>query len=234
MKYLLIDTATDNCSVGIAEAETLLSRVEAVGKHQHSEVLNVYIQEALSQANTALSEIAGVAVAKGPGSYTGLRIGVSTAKALSYALVIPVVGLNTLAILAQQGVSQTLESAALYRPMLDARRMEVYTALYDGQIQQKSDASATVMDEEVARAYADGHEQLYVLGEGAKKVRDYFTGMSNVNFLDIPYPSVTGIAPLAAALFQNNQTEHAASFEPFYLKPVAASANEKLKKFLNP
>ena len=233
MKLLLIDTSTDNCSVSISASAQPLCTVEQAGKRLHSEVLNAFIQQALQKAGTDLSELAGVAVGKGPGSYTGLRIGVSTAKALCYALSVPLVGINSLTTLAWQARASVGDHNAAYCPMLDARRMEVYTALYDGALNPVQPTSALVVDETKAEELLEGQVMTYLVGEGATKAAPYFKEHDAELVSTINYPSAAGMAELAGTAIATGQTEDVATFEPFYLKGVAAGKNEKLTRFLN-
>lgn len=233
MRLLLIDTSTDNCSVSISDNAQPLSTVEQAGKRLHSEVLNEFIRQALQEAGTDLSDLAGVAVGKGPGSYTGLRIGVSTAKALCYALSIPLTGINSLTTLAWQARALVSDHKAAYCPMLDARRMEVYTALYDGALNPVQPTSALVVDETKAEELLKGQAMTYLVGEGATKAAPYFKKYDAELVSAINYPSATGMAELASTAMASGQTENVATFEPFYLKGVAAGKNEKLTRILN-
>lgn len=232
MKTLLIDTATDNCSVGIADDSQLLTVVEQVGKRQHSEVLNTFIQKAISRLSLNFEDLGGIAVGKGPGSYTGLRIGVSTAKALCYALNLPLVGIGSLEALANQAINHTQGDKGAYMPMLDARRMEVYTALYGPSLGPLKATTGLVIDQQSLDHILAHQTKVYLVGEGAHKATGYIEGYDGVEILPIHYPSASGMAELAAQAFANGRTEEVSSFEPFYLKGVAAGKNEKLNKLL--
>jgi tRNA threonylcarbamoyladenosine biosynthesis protein TsaB len=233
MKTLLIETSTNNCSVGLASGNELLTVVEQSGKRQHSEFLNVFIQEALKKTGWNLQEIEGVAVGKGPGSYTGLRIGVSTAKALCYALEIPLVGLSSLQILSQQLKQSTHANRGAFCPMLDARRMEVYTAIYDFELNLLKKNQALVLSDEVLSDLFDGHAWVHVGGEGAEKALPLLNARQGIEYQDIKYPSAYGMPGLANYKFKMGDTDDITQFEPFYLKEVAAGKQVKLQKFLN-
>lgn len=233
MKTLLIETSTDNCSVGLASGSALLTVFEQTGKRQHSEFLNVFIQEALRKTGWNIQEIDGVAVGKGPGSYTGLRIGVSTAKALCYALEIPLVGLPSLQILSQQIKQSANAKGGVFCPMLDARRMEVYTAVYDFELNPLKKNQALVLSDEVLSDLFDGHTRVQVGGEGAKKALSLLNARQGIGYQDIKYPSAYGMPSLANNKFQGGDTDDITHFEPFYLKEVAAGKQVKLQKFLN-
>lgn len=233
MKTLLIETSTDNCSVGLASGNELVAVVEQTGKRQHSEFLNVFIQEALKKAGWVIQEIEGVAVGKGPGSYTGLRIGVSTAKALCYALEIPLVGLSSLQILSQQLKQTTDANGAAFCPMLDARRMEVYTAVYDFDLNLVRNVQALVLSHQTLEDLLDDHIPIKIGGEGAQKALPLLNARQGIEYKDIKYPSAYGMPILANSKFKAGEMDDITRFEPFYLKEVAAGKQVKLQKFLN-
>ncbi len=233
MKTLFIETSTDNCSVGLASGSDLVTVVEQTGKRQHSELLNVFIQEALKKTGWKIQQIEGVAVGTGPGSYTGLRIGVSTAKALCYALDIPLVGLSSLQILSQQLKQSTNAKGSAFCPMLDARRREVYTAIYDFELNLLKKNQALVLSDEVLSDLFDGHAHVHVGGEGAEKALPLLDSQQGVEYKNIKYPSAYGMPILGNNKFKAGETDDITRFEPFYLKEVAAGKQVKLQKFLN-
>lgn len=233
MKTLLIETSTNNCSIGLAEGPELLIAVEEAGERKHSEVLNVFIEDALDRVGWQPGDLQRVAVGQGPGSYTGLRIGVSTAKAFSYALDIPLVGMPSLQVLSRQIKQEVPANDGFYCPMLDARRMEVYTAVYDNEGDLRKPVQALVLNHNNLSKLWEGYSPLYVSGEGAAKASDYLQQWPGVTYCPIHYPSVKGMASLADEQFKLGHTADVASFEPFYLKAVAAGKQQKLQQLLN-
>jgi tRNA threonylcarbamoyladenosine biosynthesis protein TsaB len=233
MKTLLLETSTDNCSVGLAEGGELLTVLEQSGKKQHSALLNVFIQKALEQVDWQAQDVERVAVGQGPGSYTGLRIGVSTAKAYCYALDIPLVGLSSLAILSQQLIKGVIDREGVLCPMLDARRMEVYTALYDREGNPLTTVQALVLNDENLRWLFENNQPIHVAGEGAAKAEAYLKSWEGVKYHALQYPSASGMAKLAHERFEKGETVDVATFEPVYLKAVAAGKPVKLQHFLN-
>ena len=164
MTYILnLETSTKNCSVSLAQNGVLVASPEIAEQgFSHAEKLHVFIEEVVAEATITLKDLHAIAVGKGPGSYTGLRIGVSTAKGLSYALDIPLIAVDTLLVLAKQ-----LEiTDGLLVPMLDARRMEVYSAIYDVDYNNVRVIQAEVIDE---NSFSDYNQKLYFLGDGAQK-----------------------------------------------------------------
>ena len=232
MKTLLLETSTDNCSVGLAEGGELLTVVEQSGKKQHSALLNVFIQKALEQVGWQAQDVERVAVGQGPGSYTGLRIGVSTAKAYCYAADIPLVGLSSLAILSQQ-LKGMIAGKGVLCPMLDARRMEVYTALYDREGKALTTVQALVLNDENLSWLFENNQPIHVAGEGAVKAEAYLKSRKGVKYHALHYPSARGMEKLANEQFEKGETVDVATFEPVYLKAVVAGKPVKLQNFLN-
>jgi len=147
-RILCFDTATKSCTVGVSIDGRAEAIVESLDEgYSHSEKLHGYIEEAMKQANLKMADLDAVAVGKGPGSYTGLRIGVSSAKGFAYALNIPIISIDTLQAMAAQ-CSEQIGNDDLLAPMLDARRMEVYTAFYNKRLESVTDISAEIIDEE--------------------------------------------------------------------------------------
>jgi tRNA threonylcarbamoyladenosine biosynthesis protein TsaB len=152
-----------------------------------------------------------IAVSKGPGSYTGLRIGVSAAKGLSFALNIPLISIDTLLALAMQ---VSIEKGLII-PMIDARRMEVYSAIFDNNFNQVRDVEAQILDE---NSFSNLDQEIYIIGDSSEKAKTIFTN-KNITFLDkIQFPSAKQMSSLSFEKFQNNDFEDVAYFEPFYLK----------------
>ena len=177
----------------------------------HAEKLHVFIEEMLKETGVSVQEIQAVAVSKGPGSYTGLRIGVSTAKGLCYALGIPLISVDTLQVLAKQVVVQN----GLIVPMLDARRMEVYSAIFDINHIKRAEVQAEILTE---TSYDEITEPLYFIGDCQEKCKTVLT-KNNFHFLsEIVFPSANEMSALSYEKFINNDFEDVAYFEPFYLK----------------
>ncbi|MFN4027251.1 MULTISPECIES: tRNA (adenosine(37)-N6)-threonylcarbamoyltransferase complex dimerization subunit type 1 TsaB [Flavobacterium] len=213
MNYILnIETATKNCSVSLARnGETILYKEIAEQGYSHAEKLHVFIEEILKESQIDIKLLKAVAVSKGPGSYTGLRIGVSTAKGLCYALGIPLIAVDTLAVLAQS-VSQ---KNGLIVPMIDARRMEVYSAVFDHNHQKIKDVQAEILTE---NSYSEVTDTIYIVGDCQEKCQTVLTKPNFVFLSEKVFPSAQEMSVLSYAKFEQNLFEDVAYFEPFYLK----------------
>lgn len=209
---LNIETATKNCSVSLSKnGKTLFCKEHADQGYSHAEKLHVFIDEVIKECQVDIKEINAVAVSKGPGSYTGLRIGVSAAKGLCYALNIPLIAIDTLEILA----SKVDQNDGLIVPMLDARRMEVYSAVFNQEKKIVSETKAEILDE---NSYAHVNEKIYFLGDCQEKCKTVLT-KSNFQFLpEIIFPSANEMSELSFQKFIAKEFEDVAYFEPFYLK----------------
>ena len=216
-----IETATKSCSVALARDGQLVAVKEEVSEqYSHSEQLTVFIEQLLQQEGLNVSDLDAIAVSSGPGSYTGLRIGVSTAKGLCYASDMPLISISTL-----EAMSQLMKDKHPNKqlcPMIDARRMEVYCALYSKS--QASQVVAKIIDQD---SFAEELEQgpLLFFGDGADKCQDVLTH-TNAHFELGVYPSATNMIPLAQDKFQNQDFEDVAYFEPFYLKDFVAGVKK--------
>jgi tRNA threonylcarbamoyladenosine biosynthesis protein TsaB len=213
LTYILnIETATRNCSVSLAKnGTTVLCREIAEQGYSHAEKLHVFIEEILKESGISIQELKAVAVSKGPGSYTGLRIGVSTAKGLCYALGIPLISVDTLQILAKK---VTIENGLII-PMIDARRMEVYSAVFDNHHNKIMEVQAEVLTED---SYIEMTEDVYFIGDCQEKCKTVLT-KDNFHFLpEIIFPSANEMSALSYEKFDKNEFEDVAYFEPFYLK----------------
>lgn len=225
MGYILnIETATKNCSVSLSkDGETVASKELNNGNYSHAEVLHVFIYELFKGVGINKSNLDAVAVSKGPGSYTGLRIGVSSAKGICYAHDVPLIAINTLTSLSH---AVTIEDGFIV-PMLDARRLEVYTSVFNPDHKVFRETEAVIIDE---NAYQDILEKgkVYFLGDGAEKCKSLITH-SNAVFLDGYFPSSLQMAQLSFEAYKNKQFEDVAYFEPFYLKDFIAVPEKKRK-----
>lgn len=213
MAYILnIETATKNCSVSVAkDGETILCKEAAEQGYSHAEKLHVFIEEALQELNLSFSDLDAIAVSQGPGSYTGLRIGVSAAKGLCYALNLPLIAVDTLEILA----SQITISEGIIVPMIDARRMEVFSAFFDEKNLKIRATEAEIIDE---NSYSDIDQKLHLIGDGAMKFKEVLTSEKFLFYPEIIYPSAREMSKLSFEKHKKNDTVDVAYFEPFYLK----------------
>ena len=209
---LNIETSTKNCSVSLAkDGTTILVKEFAEEGFSHAEKLHVFIDEVLKETQTNFKDLNAVAVSKGPGSYTGLRIGVSAAKGICYALDIPLISVDTLQVLAKQ----VNIKEGIIIPMLDARRMEVYSAVFDKNHTKIMEVQAEILTEE---SYAEIEENVYFIGDCQEKCK---TVLSKPNFHFLPaniFPSANEMSVLSYHKFNNQEFENVAYFEPFYLK----------------
>ena len=209
---LNIETATKNCSVAIAkDGKTIVCKELATENFSHAEKLHVFIEQILAESNVQFSELNAVAVSQGPGSYTGLRIGVSSAKGFSYALNIPLIAVDTLQLLAKQ----ISIANGIILPMIDARRMEVFSAMYDSNYNQIRATQAEIIDES---SYKEISETIHLVGDGIGKFTNTLTDEKFVFHNEVVYPSAKEMSALSFEKFQNSDFVDVAYFEPFYLK----------------
>lgn len=213
MTYILnIETATKNCSVSLSKnGQTVAIREVSEEQFSHAEKLHLFIKEVLSSENISLENLNAVAVSKGPGSYTGLRIGVSAAKGLCYALNIPLIAVDTLAVLAEK----ISVNSGIIIPMIDARRMEVFTQMFDKDLNVLSTAEALIVDE---TAFADINEDIHLIGDGALKCKTVLTDDKFIYHEDVVYPSANEMSRISYKKYVENTFEDVAYFEPYYLK----------------
>ncbi len=213
---ICIETATTNCSVAIAHnGKTLAVKEDYNGSYSHAEKLHVFIQEILEENNLKLSNLDAVAISKGPGSYTGLRIGVSAAKGLCFSLDIPLISVPTLTSLANQ-----VEQKGIVIPMLDARRMEVYAAVFNLAKEQILKTSAIILEPDSFQEYLEG-DQVYFIGSGVEKFQK-ICRHPNANFIENKLPSAREMVEIAVAKYKISDFEDVAYFEPYYLKDFMA------------
>lgn len=224
-KILHIESSTKTCSILVSEDGNVIAIRESHDEnYSHAEKLAVFIDEVIKEIGGA-KNLDAVCVSRGPGSYTGLRIGVSAAKGLCYALDIPLLSVDSLSSLAQVAMSQTeLEDSDILMPMIDARRMEVYTTSFDSSGKMTSDISALVVDE--VTPFSDS-ESTYIFGDGAEKCAEVI-GNPKVKLLSDLKTSAAGMIQLAEQKYEAKEFEDVAYFEPFYLKDFVAG---KPKKF---
>lgn len=227
---LCIETGTDICSVGLARDGELVSLRESDEGRDHAKNVAVFVDELLRENDVAAEELSAVAVGMGPGSYTGLRIGVSFAKGLCYGLQIPLVAVGSLDSLVQvaredyeAGIIDVEQwDDAVLCPMVDARRMEVYTQMFDAKGQSLNEVKAEIIAEDSFAEWRNGRP-FVIFGNGAAKCQEVLTDAILVNVT----PSARGLAALAHLRFEAGQTEDIAYFEPFYLKDFIVIPSKK-------
>ncbi len=230
---LCIETGTDICSVGIAKDGELISLRESDRGRDHAGKLGVFADELLRETGISPEDLDAVAVGKGPGSYTGLRIGVSFAEGLCYGLQIPLLAVGSLDALAEvaredyeAGILDIDEqdwAAARLCPMVDARRMEVYARIFDSEGKPLSDVSAEIIDEDSFSQWREPGRKLVIFGNGASKCTDM---LPDALLIDVA-PSARGLTRLAQQAFDKCEGVDLAYFEPFYLKDFIVTESKK-------
>ena len=227
---LCIETGTDICSVGLSRDGELISLRESDEGRDHARNVALFVDELLRENDIAAEELSAVAVGMGPGSYTGLRIGVSFAKGLCYGLQIPLVAVGSLDSMVQVAredheagiIDVDNWNDAVLCPMVDARRMEVYTQMFDTQGQPLNEVKAEIVTEESFKEWRN-ERQLVIFGNGAAKCREVLSDATYINVT----PSARGLAALAHQRLEAGQTEDIAYFEPFYLKDFIIIPSKK-------
>lgn len=215
---LCIETATTNCSVALGKEGKLLALKEDYSNnYSHAERLHLFIDEILKENDLTPHDLDAVAVSKGPGSYTGLRIGVSAAKGLCFSLDIPLISVPTLSSLAKQVEKKAGDFVI---PLLDARRMEVYTAGFDSDFKQVFDTRAQILDETSFKEFLD-KGQVTFIGNGVEKFQK-ICEHENAGFIIGKLPSAAEMVELATEKFATKDFEDVAYFEPYYLKDFMA------------
>ena len=221
---LCLETATPVCSVALNESCCTIALRETEGQNAHSEKITNFIREVMEVAHVDYRQLDAVAVSQGPGSYTGLRIGVSTAKGICYAADLPLMAIDTLEAMAY-GMKTKLGSQIgendLLIPMIDARRMEVYASVFDAQLNKINDTAALVIDEHSFEYMLKDH-RLWLFGDGAPKLGKLFENQPNISIVDGFKPSAAFMLPLAEKALREQKFVDVAYFEPFYLKDFIA------------
>ncbi|AWI25412.1 tRNA (adenosine(37)-N6)-threonylcarbamoyltransferase complex dimerization subunit type 1 TsaB [Flavobacterium pallidum] len=217
MAYILnIETATKNCSVALAhDGKAILHREIADKDYSHAEKLHIFIDEIISEAGISYQDLSAVAVSQGPGSYTGLRIGVSAAKGLCYALNIPLIAVDTLQSLAFGLKGFSLPENALIVPMIDARRMEVYSAVYSAMFDKIRQIQAEIITPE---SFQEFDAPVYIIGDCAEKCKPVLTSDKFIFIENVVYPSALDMCVLSYESHKKSDTVDVAYFEPYYLK----------------
>ena len=235
---LCLETSTAVCSVALVENGNVVALRESLDGQNHAEKITLFIDEVMKEAGIAYKDLDAVATSMGPGSYTGLRIGVSTAKGLCYAMEKPLIAIDTLAAMAygfndaetqrgkvtelmvgvnSQSQGQSQQPTAILCPMIDARRMEVYTAFFNEKLERTSETEALVIDENSFMELKQNNH-LYLFGDGADKLAALFQNDENITVVEKFHCSAAYMAKLADEAFTNKQFVDTAYFEPFYLK----------------
>ncbi|MCD8174168.1 MAG: tRNA (adenosine(37)-N6)-threonylcarbamoyltransferase complex dimerization subunit type 1 TsaB [Alistipes sp.] len=221
-----IETGTDICSVSLSEEGRLLAVQGSDQGNDHARRLAPLIDEILTANGRNPADLKAVAVSSGPGSYTGLRIGVSTAKGLCFGLGIPLIGVGSLYSLASVAVEDKGPAAGtLLCPMIDARRMEVYAQVFDCVLEPRSEVGAHIIDGESFRKFIDRSERFIIFGNGAVKCHRVLSD-PKVEFIDVR-PSASGLVKAAWEKYRAGLFEDTAYFEPFYLKDFIVTASRK-------
>lgn len=214
MKILHIETSSRNCSVAISDGEKLLCLCEEVSEnYKQSESLHTFVEWALEGAEISLKDIEAVSLGKGPGSYTGLRIGAASAKGFCYGLKVPLIAVNSLETMIEPFLGENYD---VIIPLIDARRMEVYCAVFDGNSGEMiSETEAKILDEQSFQEFS-GKKILFV-GDGAKKAQEILK-VSDADFEAAIFPSAKYLIKKSVEKFNRQDFEDVAYFEPFYLK----------------
>jgi tRNA threonylcarbamoyladenosine biosynthesis protein TsaB len=228
---LNIETATPLCSVALAVDGRLIAQRETQEEKSHAARLTVFIEEIMKEQGMQIRDLHAIGLGKGPGSYTGLRIGVSTAKGLCYGGGIPLIAVSTLSIMFGYALaicrklSLPINEDVLFCPMIDARRMEVFSCLFLASGEEKEPISANIIDAGSYNSYLE-NSRIYFFGSGMDKCRQVLSH-PNAYFLDDIYPHAAALAPLSEEKYGKKQFENLAYFEPFYLKEFIATIPKK-------
>ncbi|RNA61028.1 tRNA (adenosine(37)-N6)-threonylcarbamoyltransferase complex dimerization subunit type 1 TsaB [Chryseobacterium nematophagum] len=223
MKILYLETSSKNCSVAISDNEKLLCLCEETSEnYKQSESLHTFVEWALEGAEISLKEIQAISLGKGPGSYTGLRIGAASAKGFCYGLKIPLIAVNSLESMIEPFLGQNYDYII---PLIDARRMEVYTGVYDGNTgEEKVETEAKILDDATFQEYRD--KKIIFVGDGAKKAKEVLQ-LPNADFNENIFPSSKYLIKKTLEKINKKEFEDVAYFEPFYLKDFQGVKKKK-------
>jgi tRNA threonylcarbamoyladenosine biosynthesis protein TsaB len=214
---LHIESATAVCSVALSEGGRILVVRDSERPNSHGETMTRLIEACFQETGAGMGDLCAVALSAGPGSYTALRVGAATAKGICYALGKPLVRVDTLKAIAWAMREELDEPGLIFCPMIDARRMEVYTAIYDGQLEEMAPAQAMVVEPASFDAWMEEGKRLVFAGDGAQKCEPILSGTGK-RFMDVSM-SARNMVALAQAAFEAGRFEDTAYFSPFYLKP---------------
>lgn len=218
---LSIETSTPVCSVALARDGKILGLEESFDEKSHATQLTVFIQSILEKNQLKAEDLDAVSVSQGPGSYTGLRIGVSVAKGICYAAQKPLIAINTMKVMALMAQSLMDNKHSVLCPLLDARRMEVYSAVFSSTLEEKEAVKAEIIDSESFKNLLE-QQTVFFFGNGAEKCKPVIQH-PNARFIDGIYPSAKYMAPLAEDAYKASDFKNVAYFEPFYLKDFVAT-----------
>jgi tRNA threonylcarbamoyladenosine biosynthesis protein TsaB len=217
LAYLLhIETSSTNCSVAISNDDKLIAQKESNNGYTHAENLHLFIEDLIKQCHLQIHDLNAISISSGPGSYTGLRIGYSAAKGLSYALKIPIITIETLKALSFK-VINIVHNNALYCPLIDARRMEVYTASYDYHLNEILTLRALVLNETSIELFNHNTELIF-FGDGMPKAKTLLQTLKNVHFIEHITADAESMISLAFKKYVANDFVDAAYAQPYYLK----------------
>lgn len=219
---LSLETSTDVCSAAVHDSGELIANQTHKIEKSHSSLLPGIANDVLKDANRTLQEVSAVAVSAGPGSYTGLRIGVTNAKGFCYGMSIPLIAINTLDVMIQ-AVDGKFQGAFNLCPMMDARRMEVYTKMVDQDLNEMWPLQAKILDPD---SFGDVEQSTYLFGNGMSKFRDIVT-QANLIFIEDIFPDASNMGKLAFEKYQDGNFEDVAYFEPDYLKEWRTTTPKK-------
>lgn len=222
---LCLETATSVCSVALNDGKRCLALRECVGQNAHSEKITVFIKEVLDEVGIGYEQLDAVAVSQGPGSYTGLRIGVSTAKGVCYAADRKLMAIDTLHAMAcgmKERLGDMLHANDLLIPMIDARRMEVYASIFNASLDKVDDTAALIIDEDSFSELTAVGRRLWIFGDGAPKLKEVFVNRPEIQIVEGFNPSAGFMASLAEQQLHSASFVDVAYFEPFYLKDFVA------------
>lgn len=222
---LNIETSTNVCSTSIAKNGEIIAVKESFEDRSHASLLTVFIDELLTENSVKPNDIDAVSVSEGPGSYTGLRIGVSVAKGFCYAKNIPLIAVNTLRAMTIMAKEIVGNENILFCPMIDARRMEVYSAIFNNDTSERRKTIAEVINENSYNKEL-AENRIVFFGDGADKCKELITN-TNAQFIPNIYPSAKHMAELSQEAFNNKEFKDVAYFEPFYLKDFVAITSKK-------
>ena len=227
---LCLETATPICSVALNDGCKTMALRECKGQNAHSEKITLFIKEVMEEVGIGYDQLDAVAVSKGPGSYTGLRIGVSTAKGVCYAAGLPLMAVDTLHAMAcgmRDRLGAKLQPGDMLVPMIDARRMEVYCSIFDHNLNRMQDTQAVIFDSESSPlsplfAQLSPDQHLWMFGDGAPKLKELFQETPQIQIVDDFEPSAAYMASLSDQALKAGDFVDVAYFEPFYLKDFVA------------
>ena len=222
-RLILIETSASMLSTAIVDGGKVICSLESDEPRSQAAMTAPFVKQMLDEAGLKARDCDAVCVSKGPGSYTGLRVGVSTAKGIAFGAGIPLIGIGTLDILVQQGIEAG--GADFIVPLIDARRMEVYTAVYDGSGKRLTEIAPRIIEAHSFDAEIGPSASVLYIGDAADKCREPLS-REGASFLQT-FPKAAAMAPLATEAYEKKQFEDVAYFEPFYLKDFIATVSRK-------